>query len=101
MTVSTVTRDDIFSKPPGIVTRNIGGETLLVPVTGKLADMQRLFFLDPTSEFIWQRINGTTTVRAILDSVTDAFDVDPPTAESDLLEFMAELVESGLIVKDE
>jgi len=36
-----------------VVTRQIVGETLLVPIRGDLAGSQRLFALDAVGEFIW------------------------------------------------
>lgn len=87
----------VFRKRERIVTREIAGETLLVPIRGKLVDMQKIFSLDPVAAFVWERLDGTRPLAAIRDSVLEAFDVEPPQAETDVQEFVAELMAADLI----
>lgn len=87
----------VFKKQEDIVHREIAGESILVPIRGKLADMQRLFSLDPVAEHIWQQLNGKRTVDEICKSVFDTFDVKKEQAEADLMEFIDELLAAGLI----
>ena len=48
----------IYRKKKNFVTREVAGETLIVPLRGKLADMQRIFALDAVAAFIWQNLDG-------------------------------------------
>ena len=68
--------DHIYRHRKHIVTRDIAGETLLVPIQEELADMQRLFALEGVSAFIWKRLDGDRTLDDILDLVAGRFDVD-------------------------
>ncbi len=52
-----------FKKKEEIVSREIAGETILVPIKGKLADMQRIFALENVSEYIWQQLDGEKKVK--------------------------------------
>jgi len=87
----------IYKKKENIVTRDIAGETLLVPVHGKLADMQKIFALDSVAAFIWEKLNGKTALQEICEAVSTHFDVNPNQAEADTREFVRELLDAGLV----
>jgi hypothetical protein len=89
--------DSIFRKKDDIVTRLIAGETLLVPIYGELANMEKIFSLDPVAAFIWEQLDGKKRLKDIRDGLLDAFDVEKEQAETDILEFVGELLEAGLI----
>ena len=86
-----------FAKKGEFVSRNIAGETILVPVRGRVGDLDSIYNLSEVASFIWSRIDGRTTVPAIVDEVCTEFDVAPETAASDALEFIAHLQSAGLI----
>jgi len=87
----------IFRKRGEIVARDIAGETILVPVRGNLADMQRIFSLSPVAAFLWEQIDGKQELQMILAKVIEDFEVEREDASSDLREFITELLEAGLI----
>ena len=87
----------IFRKREEIVCRDIAGETILVPIRGKLADMQQIFALNPVAEYIWRQMDGKRSVEDIRNCVMARFDVEQEQADSDIQEFIAELREAGLI----
>jgi len=87
----------VFSKKKEVVSRNIAGETILVPVTGKLADMQKIFSLNPAAEYIWGRLDGERDLEEIRDGVLSLFEVEKEQAESDIREFILQLLKEDLI----
>ena len=80
-----------------VVVRHVAGECLLIPIRGKLADMERIFALDPVGEHIWMRLDGRSDVEAVLRSVRGAFTVTEDQARKDVLEFVASLEAAGLV----
>ncbi len=90
----------VFRKSDQVVYRKIADEMLLVPIRGKLADMQRIFALNPAAEYIWDLLDGKHCVQDIRDQLLAEFDVEPAQAEADLLEFIDELQQAALIVRD-
>lgn len=92
-----MTGEMIFQKRDEIVPRSIVGETILVPIRGKLADMQRIFSLNPVAEFIWGEIDGQKDIKEISNDVLERFDIDRKRAASDIGEFMNELLKADLI----
>lgn len=87
----------IHKKKDHVVCRRIAGETLLIPIRGKLADLQRVFVLEGVGEFIWNNLDGAKTSAEIRNAVAEHFDVNVEDAEKDLEEFIAELTKKDLI----
>jgi len=90
----------IFKKKKEIVSREIAGETILVPISGKLADMQRIFSLNPVAEYIWNQLNGKRNLHEISDSIPSVFDVNKEQVYADVQEFIAELLKEDLITQE-
>ncbi|OPX33795.1 MAG: hypothetical protein B1H12_11235 [Desulfobacteraceae bacterium 4484_190.2] len=65
-----------FHRKDDIVTRQVAGETLLVPIYGDLANMERIFSLDPVAAFIWEQLDGEKSLEGIRDSLLNAFEVE-------------------------
>ena len=87
----------LYRKKDDLLVRRIAGETLIVPIRGKLADMQQIFTLNPVAEFVWEQIDGLRDLETIRAAVIDGFDVDDARAEADLRELVAQFLEAGLL----
>ncbi len=95
-----VTHSHIYRRSESVVTRDIAGETLLVPITGKLADMENLFCLNETGAFVWNRLDGGTPLETVCAGITEAFEVDGERAWADLEKLIGELIEAELISEE-
>jgi hypothetical protein len=89
--------NSIYRKKEDIVTRQIAGETLLVPIRSQLADMQNIFALNSTAEFIWNQLDGKQNLEDILEGIGRQFDVEKEQAAPDLRDFITRLKEAGII----
>lgn len=89
--------DQVFRRSEALVTREIAGETLLVPMRGKLAKLQRIFALNPVGAFIWQQLDGERDLAAIHEAVVEHFEVSTQEAREDLVEYVTVLREAELI----
>jgi len=79
-----------------VVSREIAGETILVPIRGKLADMEQIFTLNPVGAHIWGQLDGNMNLDQILESVLVHFDASREEAQNDILEFISQITDSGL-----
>jgi hypothetical protein len=91
------TSKKIYKRKDDIVHRRIAGETILVPIRGSLADMQKIFSLNPIGEFIWQDLDGSRSLQQISEDIQSSFEVTKEEASADLEAFIAELLREGLI----
>ncbi|MFO7851323.1 MAG: PqqD family protein [Bacteroidota bacterium] len=90
---------NVYSRSRKIVARDTGDEYVLVPVTDNIADMKSVYTLNSTGAFIWDRIDGTRTVKDIVDEVEEEFDVDGKQALDDVLSFFSDMKEYLIIVE--
>jgi len=87
----------VFQRNDKIVSREIAGELFLVPVSGNLANMQRMFSLTSVASYIWQQMDGKHSLGEIRDALIEQYDIDKNRADEDILEFTAGLLDAGLI----
>ena len=80
----------------GIVKREIAGETFLVPVTGKIASLKRVFILNEVAGIVWDQLAQPAEPDDLAAAVVKEFEVDPETARADVTELLQALEENGL-----
>jgi hypothetical protein len=87
----------LFRRRDGIVARRIAGECILVPVSGSVAGFDRIFALNAMGEGIWDLLAEELAYDDLADRILERYDIDRPTAEADLAEFLEEMEKEGLI----
>lgn len=83
---------------PNIVCRHIMGEHLLVPIRGRLADLQHVFALNECAAFLWEQCDGTHDAAALAGALAQSFAVDPEQARRDVAAFLADMMAADLLV---
>lgn len=87
----------MFEPREALVTREIADEVILVPVRGKLAQLKRIFVLNPVGAYIWQQLDGKRDLASIRRGIVAGFEVSEEQAEADLFEYIEALEEAELI----
>jgi hypothetical protein len=75
-----------------MVGRRIAEEYVLVPILGRGADADGIFNLNRLGAFIWEQMDGRADGRAIVDRITERFEVEADRACRDYLGFVAQLL---------
>ncbi len=86
-----------FAKDPSIVSRNIAGEQILVPIRQKAGEIESIFTLNEVASRIWELLDGKKQVKEIKNAIVEEFEVSPKEAEEDLLKFLQQLEEAGAV----
>jgi hypothetical protein len=73
------------------VTREVGNELIIVPLSSNVAHMNELFTLNETAKFIWENIDTQSTIEGLITLITDSFDINDETAARDIEAFLANL----------
>ena len=94
-----VSAGDVYRCRDNLVTREIVGETIIVPITGELADLQQVYSLNATGAFVWGRLDGSASLEIIHQALTRHFKVRKKDAWEDLVELVADLARASLIEK--
>jgi hypothetical protein len=53
--------------------------------------------LNPTGSLVWDRIDGRRPLEEILEAILEEFDIPRQQAEQDLLEFVDDLRNNGMV----
>ena len=91
------TLDTCFAKEKDLVTRDIAGENIIVPIKGHVGDLEGIFTLNEVGAMIWQLMDGQTTGRQLVEAVRDEYNVEATEAEKDVVDFLRSLEDAGLI----
>ena len=86
-----------LSKDPSIVSREIAGEVILVPIRQNVGDLGRIYTLNETAAFVWLSIDGSVTLAEIRDQIISKYDIAEGEAEEDILELVNQLTEIGAV----
>jgi len=95
--------DTIFSRDESVIRREVGGETVLVPVhPSGAADVEYLYRTNAVGAAVWGALDGRATLREVVARIREGFDLSDDTAadvEADVIAYLADMEEAGLVVR--
>ena len=68
--------------------RKVGDELVLVPLVDNVAKMDKLFNLNETAGFLWEKLNENSSAEELKSQLLEEFDVDEATAGKDVNAFL-------------
>ena len=89
--------DYCYRKDPDMVSREIAGEVILVPIRRNMGDLESIYTLNETGAAAWTLFDGSSTLKKIRDQIVEEYDVEVEQAQLDLLDLVAQLEEIGAI----
>src|SRR5216684_194779 len=87
----------IFVRSRSVVSRRVSGETLIVPVRGKVGDLASIYRFNEVASLIWQWLEMPRDVSDLVSAVEREYDVDPQQAQQDVSKFLNEMLSVGLV----
>jgi hypothetical protein len=95
--VLSVAGERVLVRSQAVVSRCIAGETLIVPVRGRVCDLASIYSFNKTGSLIWKLLETPRTMSEIASAMTQEFDVTREQAECDAARFVREMVSVGLV----
>jgi len=95
--VVDVFADARFMRSPSVVARVIAGETLIVPIRGKVGDLASIYSFNGTGTLIWKLLATPKSMKQLAASVAQEYEVDQLQAEDDVASFVNEMKAVGLV----
>lgn len=89
---------NVYRHDPEIVSRQVAGEMILVPIRKSMGDMESIYTLNETAARIWELIDGQRSLAEIQAVMVAEFDVEPAEAGQDLDELVDSLVAQGALI---
>jgi hypothetical protein len=89
--------DAIFVRSRTVVSRRVAGETLIVPVRGKVGDLASIYSFNGTGSLIWETLAIPHGIHELVNAVEREYDVERAQAERDVLQFLNDMLAVGLV----
>ena len=90
----------LYRRSNEVVCREVGGESILVPIRNRVGDLESIFVLSPVASRIWSLLERPAPVDRIVDGICAEFEVDRDTANADVNELLASLELASLVNKE-
>jgi len=89
----------IYEKDSMMAAPKIADELILVPIRHNVGDLAYMYTVNEVGSRIWELLNGGSIVAEIVTFPTQEYEVEAPQAEADIIEFLAQMRESGAVVE--
>jgi hypothetical protein len=80
-----------------IVSREVAGETIVVPICRGVGDLDSVYTFNPVGRSLWRLLEQGHSVEELADWVATHYEVDAKQAFLDVQSYLAELQEIGLV----
>jgi hypothetical protein len=80
-----------------IVSREVAGETIVVPICRGVGDLDSVYTFNPVGRSLWRLLEQGHSVEELADWVATHYEVDAKQAFADVQSYLSELQEIGLV----
>jgi Coenzyme PQQ synthesis protein D (PqqD) len=87
----------MFLRSQSVVSRVVAGETLIVPIRGRVGDLASIYSFNGTGTLIWKFLEAPATIGELVEAVLREFAVEHARAEQDVRQFVREMISVGLV----
>ena len=87
----------IYQRSRDVVCRQVGGESILVPIRHNVGNLDYVYTLSPVAARVWALLDGSRSVDELANELCSEFAVDSDTAAADLTALLADLASASLI----
>ena len=92
--------DAIYAPSEDIVTREIEGELIIVPLVSGIGDMEdELFTLKETGRAIWEKLDGKKSLKDVAEELSAEFEASSGEIETDVIGLAEELLKRRMLVE--
>lgn len=95
--MTEITVDRVFRRSDDVVCRQVGAESILVPIRQNVGNLDFVYTLSPVAARIWALLDGARTVGSIVETLVAEYDVAPEKAGEDARELLADLAGVSLV----
>jgi len=88
-----------FLRSKSVVSRQIAGETLVVPIRGKVGDLASIYSFNETGTALWVALEDPKSLDNLTDLLCQTYDVTWDDAERDATAFVNEMEAAGLLAQ--
>src|SRR5580704_8297503 len=97
LTPSVNTTPVRHTRNTAIVSRDVAGETIVVPICRGVGDLDSVYTFNPVGRSLWHLLENGQTAEELANWVATHFEVDAKQALRDVQSYLSELQEIGLV----
>lgn len=86
-----------FTRSRSVVSRVVAGETLIVPVRGKVGDLASIYSFNATGSLIWRLLDSPRDLADLIAAVEREYEVGEEQARKDVTQFLNDMLSVGLL----
>ncbi len=91
--------ESVCSPSDDVVSREIEGELIIVPIAAGIGDEDdELYTLNETGRAIWERLDGTRTLREVAGELANVYEAPLDEIARDVLGLAEELAKRKILV---
>ena len=83
------------------ILREIAGDYIIIPAGKTVLDFNGLITVNEVGVSLWNMIQNEVTFEELVLGILDEYDVEESVAREDVQEFLAALIDVGIITKDQ
>ena len=95
--MSMLSDNQRFVRNRDVVSRQIEGELVIVPIRNGVGDLNSLYTLNPVGSVLWEFMTEGHTLAEMVRRVCDEFEVTTTRARSDIQEFLDSMLAEKLV----
>lgn len=84
--------DSVVKQVEGNIVSDMDGEKVMLNM-----EKSKYYNLGEIGGTIWERIESPVSIQALIDTLTNDYDVDQNECEADVISFLGQLLQEGLI----
>jgi hypothetical protein len=94
---STPRAEQVFVRSQAVVSRRVAGETLIVPVRGKVGDLASIYSFNGTGSLIWESLQSPKALTELIAAVEQEYAIGQERAQNDVTRFLNDMISVGLV----
>ena len=95
--LSTGEDQSAYRRSNAVVSRHISGETLVVPIRGKVGDLASIYSFNETGSVLWAALEHPKSLEDLTSLLCQSFEVGWDDARWDADAFVREMQAAGLL----
>jgi hypothetical protein len=90
-------RTEYYVRSQSVVSRRISGETLIVPVRGKVGDLASIYSFNKSGTLLWESLASPRSFADLAEVIEREYAVERERAECDVHLFLNDAMSAGLV----
>jgi hypothetical protein len=90
--------EETYIRSSAVVSRLIAGETLVVPVRGKVGDLASIYSFNDVGTTIWAALATPTGIHTLIEMIEREYEVSRERAAQDVANFLRDMKTAELVM---